>query len=295
MSILPKATNPRAITLAVIAIFCFTCMDVFVKAVSPITGVMPALWARYTVQMLLVVIVVAPRLRSVARSHYPKLQITRSILLMMATFFYFLALGRIGLAEAAAVMSLNPMLITMGGAIFLGEALGQRRVAAIVVALLGALIVIRPGTDVFSPVALLPLCSAICFASYTLITRRIGPDEDVWTSLFYTGLVGSLILSLIVPFYWQPLSLKAVGLMGLIGLFGTIGQLLLIRALSMAEAGLLAPFNYSGLVFSIGFGLILFAEVPDVWTFLGALVIAGAGLYVWHRETRIARAPKSAR
>ena len=131
-------------------------MDVCVKFISPITGAMPALWARYTVQMLLVLILVAPRLRSVVRSHYPKLQITRSILLMMATFFYFLALGRIGLAEAAAVMSLNPMLITMGGAIFLGEALGQRRIAAIVVAMIGAFIIIRPGTDVFSPVALLP-------------------------------------------------------------------------------------------------------------------------------------------
>lgn len=291
----PSASaNPRAITLAVLAIFCFTCMDVCVKFISPITGAMPALWARYTVQMLLVLILVAPRLRSVVRSHYPKLQITRSILLMMATFFYFLALGRIGLAEAAAVMSLNPMLITMGGAIFLGEALGQRRIAAIVVAMIGAFIIIRPGTDVFSPVALLPLCAATCFAAYTLITRRIGPDENVWTSLFYTGLVGTGILSLIVPFYWQPLTLKAVALMGLIGLFGATGQMLLIRALSMAEAGLLAPFNYSGLVFSILFGLFLFAEVPDAWTVFGALVIVGAGLYVWHRETRVTRKAKTA-
>jgi drug/metabolite transporter (DMT)-like permease len=293
MSSAPANANARAITFAVLAIFCFTCMDVGVKAVSPITGVMPALWARYAVQMLLVLVLVAPRLRTVARSQYPKLQIARSILLMTATFFYFSALGLIDLADAAAVMSLNPMLITMGGAIFLGEALGQRRIAAIVVAMIGALIVIRPGSDVFSLAALLPFCAAMCFAAYTLITRRIGPGEDVWTSLFYTGLVGSLILSLIVPFYWQPLTLKAVGLMGLIGLFGATGQLLLIRALSMAEAGLLAPFNYTGLVFSIGFGLLIFAEVPDIWTVLGALVIAGAGIYVWHRETRVKNAAKA--
>lgn len=292
MTATPAPVNSRAITLAVLAIFCFSCMDVCVKAISPITGVMPALWARYTVQMLLVLILVAPRLRSVVRSRYPKLQVTRSLLLMMATFFFFMALGRIGLAEATAVMSLNPMLITIGGAIFLGEALGQRRVAAIVVAMIGALIVIRPGSDVFTPVALLPLCAATCFATYTLITRRIGPDEDVWTSLFYTGLVGTLILSLIVAFYWQPLTLKAVGLMGLIGLFGATGQMLLIRALSMAEASLLAPFNYSGLVFSISFGLIIFAEVPDIWTIVGVLVIVGAGLYVWHRETRVAKAAR---
>ncbi|WP_299614092.1 DMT family transporter [uncultured Tateyamaria sp.] len=276
----------RAILLAVAAIFCFGLMDVTVKAVSPITGTLPALWARYAGQMLIVLVLVAPRLKSVAHSKYPKLQIARSILLMLATFFFFQALGRIGLAEATAVMSLNPVLITLGGALFLGEALGPRRIGAILVALCGAMIVIQPGTDVFQPAALLPLIAAFCFASYTLITRRVGPDEDVWTSLFYTGLVGSVILSGVVPFYMPPLSVQAIVLLALIGLFGTIGQLMLIRALSQAEAGLLAPFNYTGLVFAVLWGLVLFDERPDTATLIGALVIAGAGIYVWHRETR---------
>lgn len=281
--------NSRAIAFAIAAIFCFSCMDVCVKYISPITGTLPALWARYTVQMMIVLILVAPRLRTVVRTRYPKLQITRSLLLMSATFFFFMALGRIGLAEATAVMSINPMLITIGGALFLGEALGQRRITAIVIALIGALIVIRPGSDVFSPLALLPLGSATCFTAYTLITRRIGSDEDVWTSLFYTGLVGTIVLSAVVPFYWQPLPPKAIIIMLMIGAFGATGQMLLIRALTMAEAGLVAPFNYCGLVFSIGFGLILFAEVPDLWTIVGALVIVGAGIYVWHREMRVAK------
>ena len=96
----------------------------------------------YIHQMLIVLILVAPQLRSVAHSQYPKLQIARSLLLMLATFFFFMALGRVGLAQATAVMSLNPVLITLGGALFLGEALGPRRIGAILVALVGALIVI---------------------------------------------------------------------------------------------------------------------------------------------------------
>jgi len=272
--------------LTLAAIFCFGLMDVSVKAVSPMTGTIPALWARYAGQMLIVVILVAPRLRQVARSQYPKLQITRSILLMLATLFFFLALGRIGLAEATAVMAMNPLLITLGGALFLGEALGPRRIFAILVALVGALIVIRPGSEVFQPASLLPLIAAFCFASYTLITRRLGPTEDVWTSLFYTGLVGSVILTCIVPFHMPPLSGSSVVLLIIIGAVGTVGQLMLIRALSIAEAGLLAPFNYTGLVFAVLWGLVLFGEVPDAMTLLGALVIAGAGIYVWHRETR---------
>lgn len=184
--VLPQIKPPpaRAIGLAVAAILCFGLMDVAVKAVSPMTGTIPALWARYAGQMVIVVILIAPRLRKVVRSQYPKLQITRSVLLMTATFFFFLALGQIGLAEATAVMMMNPLLITFGGALFLGEALGPRRIFAILLALAGALIVIRPGTEVFQPASLLPLIAAFCFASYTLITRRLGPDEDVWTSLF---------------------------------------------------------------------------------------------------------------
>jgi drug/metabolite transporter (DMT)-like permease len=284
---IPASPPPtRALLLTLAAIFCFGLMDVSVKAVSPMTGTIPALWARYAGQMLIVVILVAPRLRQVARSQYPKLQITRSILLMLATLFFFLALGRIGLAEATAVMAMNPLLITLGGALFLGEALGPRRIFAILVALVGALIVIRPGSEVFQPASLLPLIAAFCFASYTLMTRRLGPTEDVWTSLFYTGLVGSVILTCIVPFHIPPLSGSSVVLLIIIGAVGTVGQLMLIRALSIAEAGLLAPFNYTGLVFAVLWGLVLFAEVPDAMTLLGALVIAGAGIYVWHRETR---------
>jgi len=282
----PRSPQSRAILLTIAAILCFGFMDVAVKAVSPMTGTLPALWARYAGQMVIVVILVAPRLRRVAQSQYPKLQITRSILLMLATFFFFMALGRIGLAEATAVMSMNPLLITLGGALFLGEALGPRRIFAIVVALIGALIVIRPGSDVFQLASLLPLVAAFCFAGYTLITRRLGPDEDVWTSLFYTGLVGSVILTALMSFNWTPLTGQSIALMCVIGAVGTAGQLMLIRALSMAEAGLLAPFNYTGLVFAVLWGLVLFGERPDTLTLIGALVIAGAGIYVWHRETR---------
>ncbi|WP_299149496.1 DMT family transporter [uncultured Tateyamaria sp.] len=280
-------TSPaRAILLMLGAIFCFGLMDVAVKAASPSTGVMTALWARYGGQFLIVLIIVAPRLRQVATTAHPKLQIARSVLLILATLFFFLALGRIGLAQATAVMALNPVLITLGGALFLNEALGVRRIGAIVTALIGALIIIRPGADVFQSAALLPLVAATCFAGHALVTRQLGQAEGVWTSMFYTGLIGAAVLSTIAPFSLVPLAPTAIVLLIAIGVLGTIGQLLLVRALSLAEAGLLAPFNYSGLIFAIIWGLVLFGERPDGATLFGALVIAGAGIYVWHRETQ---------
>ncbi|WP_205389202.1 Pseudopaline exporter CntI (plasmid) [Pseudoseohaeicola sp. NH-UV-7] len=279
------AGNGRAIAYMILAILCFSMMDATVKALSPIVGTVPALWARYAGQMALVLVLIAPRFRSVMRTKYLKLQFFRSVLLMGATGCFFLGLAHIGLTEASAIMNVNPVLVTLGAALFLGEKLGMRRVFGILAAMVGALIVIRPGSDVFSPYALLPLGAALCYSSYALLTRLVGRDEDVWTSLFYTGLVGTLILSIAVPFAWQPPGAKGWLLMGMIAAFGTAGQMSLIRALTAGEAGMLAPYAYLGLVFAAFWGLLFFAEVPDFWTVVGALVIAAAGLYVWQRET----------
>lgn len=275
----------RAILLMICAIFCFSIMDVSVKMLAPSVGVLPALWARYAGQMLLVFILVLPRIKSVVRTRYPALQFLRSILLMSATAFFFSSLSLMPLTSAAALMSINPVFITLGAALFLGETLGLRRITGIAVALVGAMIVIRPGSDVFSLTALLPLAAAACYSGYALLTRRVGADEDVWTSLFYTGLVGTIFLSVAVPFQWQSPDIPGLMLMILIALAGTLGQLALIRAFSQGEAAMLAPYSYSGLAFAAFWGFIFFVEIPDFWTIFGSLVIVGAGLYVWYRET----------
>jgi len=283
----PARFSPKssAIILMVAAIFSFSLMDVGVKSLAADIGVLPSLWARYAGQMLIVLILIAPRLKRVARTRYPKTQFLRSLLMMTATAFFFTGLSKIPLTDAAALMLTNPLIVTLGAAAFLGEKLGPRRILGIFVAMCGAMIVIRPGSDVFSPAAFYPLTAAVCYSGYVLLTRRVGSDEDVWTSLFYTGLVGTILLSLAVPFAWQPLSFSNVVVMFLIAGCGTIGQLFLIRAFTLGEAAMLAPFSYAGLIFAAFWGIVLFSEIPDIWTVAGALVIAGAGLYVWHRET----------
>ncbi|MBE1282462.1 MAG: EamA family transporter [Rhodobacteraceae bacterium] len=269
----------------VAAIFCFTLMDAGVKALAPRIGVLPTLWARYAGQMIVVLIWFLPHLRQVTRTQYPRLQLLRSILLMCATGFFFLGLSLIPITEASALMAVNPVLITLGAGLFLREHLGPRRLIGIAIALCGALIVIRPGSDVFAPAALAPLAAAVCYSGYALLTRKVGPDEDPRTSLFYTGLVGTLVLSSAVPFAWQTPDAISLLLIAEVALAGTIGQMCLIRAFSQGEAAMLAPYSYSGLVFATIWGALFFTEFPDIWTICGALVITGSGLYVWHRET----------
>ncbi|MEX0318452.1 MAG: DMT family transporter [Ruegeria sp.] len=277
----------RPILFMILAILSFSLMDASVKALAPRIGVMSALWVRYAGQMALVLVLVLPRLHQVIRTRYPVLQLLRSLLLMGATGFFFTGLTRIPLTDATALMSLNPVLITLGAGLLLGEALGPRRLIGIAIAVLGALLIIRPGSGVFQPAALYPLGAAICYSGYALLTRRVGPDEDPWTSLFYTGLVGTLLLSLIAPAQWQTPDVAGWGLIALVAGFGTLAQMLLIRAFSLGEAAMLAPYAYCGLAFAALWSALFFNEYPDIWTISGALVIAGAGLYVWHRETQI--------
>jgi len=280
------AQRGRAILLMIAAMLCFSLMDASVKGIAPRTGVLPALWVRYSGQMALVLLLVAPRLKQVARTSFPGLQIARSVLLMGATAFFFTALSLIPISDAAALLAINPVLVTLGAALFLGESLGPRRIGGIVVALIGTLIVIRPGSGLISFESIFALGGAVCYASYVLLTRKVGSAESPWTSLFYTGLVGTVILSILVPFAWVTPDRTALMLMGGCILAGTTGQMLLIRAFSIGEAAMLAPFAYCGVMFSTVWGVSFYSEWPGLHTVLGALVIIGAGIYVWYRETR---------
>jgi len=161
--------------------------------------------------------------------------------------------------------------------------------AGVALVLAGALILIRPGPGVFSWAALLPVGAAVCYAAYAITTRKVGPDEPVLTALFHTGLLGTAITSVLMVWGWQPVAgWHWLGLAGL-GVLGAGGQFCMIKAYSLAEASVIAPFGYIGLLFATLWGYGLFGEVPDLWTGDGALVILGAGLYVWHRETQAAK------
>ena len=273
-----------SVMLMIGAMFIFTLMDAVAKLLTHEIGVWPTLWVRYFGQAVLVVIIVLPRIKQVVKTSFPVLQLTRSVFLMCATMCFFWGISNIGLAEATAIMDVSPVLITLGAVLFLGERIGIRRVFGIFGALIGALIVIRPGTDVFTIYALFPLGAAICYSGYNLITRFVGAREDPWTSLFYTALFGATVLSAIVPFYWQPLSSFIITLMFVLSVLATLAQWLLIKALSIGEASLLAPIGYIALIFATLWGFLLFGDLPDHWTVAGAGVIVASGFYVWYRE-----------
>ena len=272
------------ILLMIGAIFCFASMDATAKYLMKEIGPAQTIWARYTVQAILVTVLILPKINIYGKTKYPKLQFLRSVALMMATTLFFFAFSKLGLAEASAIFNISPVLITLGAFLFLREQIGPRRVIGIVVSLLGALIIIRPGSGVFTVYALLPLGAAIFYSTYSLATRFVGTDESTWTSLFYSAIFGAICYSIYIVFHWNPMSSNALLLTIIIGLFGTAGHICLIRALTLGEASLVAPFIYTNLLFTTIWGLVLFGNFPDFWTICGALIIVAAGVYVWARD-----------
>ena len=281
-----KATS-LPILLMIGAVFCFASMDATAKYLMKEIGPAQTIWARYTVQAVIVTVLILPKINVYGRTNYPKLQFLRSVALMMATTLFFFAFFRLGLAEASAIFNISPVLITLGAFLFLREQIGPRRLIGITVSLLGALIIIRPGTGVFSIYALLPLGAAIFYSTYSLATRFVGTDESPWTSLFYSAIFGAICYSIYIAFYWNPMSNNAILLTIIIGLFGTAGHICLIRALTLGEASLVAPFIYTNLLFTTTWGFVLFGNLPDFWTIVGALIIVVAGIYVWARDRAV--------
>ncbi|MDT8856069.1 DMT family transporter [Paracoccaceae bacterium Fryx2] len=284
-----RSPASRGILLMLAAVALFTAMDALAKGLVADYPTLQVVWARYTGQTVIVALVLGRRLPALLRTRYPGLQAFRSACQFGATALFFFSLGFIGLAEATALVDINPVLITLGAALFLGEKLGPRRIFGVVAALVGALIVIRPGLGVFTPAALLPLGCAVCYAGYAIATRHVGRDESAWTSLVYAALLGTVVTSLAMPAIWEPVAARHLPAFLALGLLGAAAQFCLIRAFTLAEASAVAPFGYVGLIFATFWGIVLFDEYPDLWTIVGALVIVAAGLYVWHRETRASR------
>jgi len=279
---LPPET--RAILAVLFAFLTFSMMDTIAKHLLGTLHPVQVVWARYASQTVFIVILLAPRLRVLARTASPGLQLLRSGLLFAATLLFFTALSLMEFAEAVALLQTAPLIITVLAALVLGEAVRIRRWSGVCIGLIGALIIIRPGLGVFQPAALLALGAAACMASYQVATRMLSSADSIWTTLLYTAGVGTLIASAAVPFYWTPPSLTEVALMAVIGVIAGFGHLSLVYGLSQAPASMLAPFNYTALVWAMLFGFVFFAEWPDPMTLTGAAIIVGAGLYVWHRE-----------
>ena len=262
----------------------FVSLDTVAKYMSQSYPVPQVLWARYFFHVALLAAILGPRIPSVVRTNRLGLQLVRSVLLLGATGCFFSAISLMPLASASAIMFVAPILVTALSMPLLGERVGPHRWASVVVGFLGALVIIRPGTEAMDPAALLALGGATCYALYQITTRQLTGVDPPMTTLAYSASVGALLSTAFVPVVWvTPAWLDWIGFVAL-GVFGGVGHFTLIKAFQNAPAATVTPFGYSSLIWATLFGFAVFGDLPDGWTVLGALIIAASGLYIVHRE-----------
>ncbi len=276
----------RGIALLIGATLCLATSDSLAKYLSATLPSIEIAWIRFVVFVLLLAPVAFAGDRAPLRSHKPVLQVLRALALVVSSLLFITALRYLPIAEASATSFVAPLFVTALSIVVLGEVVGLHRWAATLVGLCGVLIVVRPGTAAFDPASILPVASAFAWAITLVMTRMISGADRIITTMAYSAVVGVLALSALVPFVWVTPSWRDLLLGVGVGVASSAGHWLVVLAFRHADASVLAPFSYVQLVWVTVIGFVVFAELPDLWTFIGAAFIIGSGLYTAHRERR---------
>ncbi len=286
----------RGIMFMCLAIVLMPVMNATAKALTVDYPLAQVVWARFTGHLVAMTLFFWPvrgwRLFQTAR---PATQFARSTIMFVSNWVYIAALSTVALATASAIMFTSPLLVTALSVPLLGERVGIRRWTAVFIGFAGALVIIRPGMgssgfDGNSIGFMLLMASATLFAIYQILTRRLSDRDTAETNIVYTGLVGAVLMSCFAPaFFVWPSDTIDWGLFCIFGVLGGFTQYFVAKALEQAPASIVSPYLYGELLFAALVGFIVFGDFPDLWTWVGATVIAASGIYIAYREGVLGR------
>jgi len=280
------------IGLVILAVACFATLDTATKYSTLGVPILMGVWFRYAFQAVATTLVLLP-LRGTALLHtkHPRYQALRGALLLASSIFAFLSLRYMPLAEFTSIVLIAPLVITLLAATTLKEHVSPLRWTLVAGGFIGTLVILRPGGGAFSWAVLLPLGLVLSNAWFQVLTSKLAQTENPLTMHFYTGWVGTLIVSLVVPFVWTSLpSWEWWALLCLMGFMGTVGHFMLILAYQRAPASTLTPYLYAQIAFAMLGGWIVFSHVPDRFSLIGMAMIAvcgAAGAWLTVRERRV--------
>jgi drug/metabolite transporter (DMT)-like permease len=286
----PPDNLGRAVFYMVLAALLLPAINACAKHLSGYS-VLQIGWARYAGHFVFMLIVFAPANGlAMLRSSALPLQLVRSGLHCASALLMFSALAMVALTTATAINFSAPLIVTALAPLMLGERIGWHRMAAVCVGFAGALIVVRPGyTDTGLATALL-LINAVISALIQILSRKLAGRDRAITSNTYMVVIGFAVLTLPLPFVWRtPLLAIDIFTFVAMGIFGGLGHYFLVSAFEQAPATFVSPFNYLQLIGAGVLGYVIFGQLPDIWTWVGAAIIAGSGIFVLLRERRAAR------
>ena len=215
-----------------------------------------------------------------------KIQITRCILSVCESCFFVLSFRHLALADAHTIGSLAPVFVLIFSYFLLKEKINIATWLAIGTSFVGVVLIMRPGLTIFNPYLIIPLFAAFFYSLFQIATRLNATYDDNETMLFYNGLIGSIITFVLSIFYWQPLHASSFIFFIFLGIFFCTGLFLQIKALSITPASILAPYQYTIILWGIFFGLVVYNEVPDIFTITGAIIIVVSGIFIFRFSYR---------
>ena len=275
-----KSTESLGMLFAVIAYFSFSLLDAVQKTAIIYHSVFQLLFIKYCFVLFLSLIESQRKKNySFYKSGNIKIQILRSVLSIIESGCFILSFRYLTLADAHSIASLTPVLVVALSAIILREHVSLKTWIAIFVGFVGVLIIMRPGLSLFDPKSLIPLAGAFFLSIYQIVTRKASEKDPNETSLFYTSIVGIILMAIIGYNFWQPLMENSFIYFIAIGFFFSLGLYFQIIALSMARAGIIQPFHYTLIFWAIILGYIFYDDFPDIPTIIGGLVITVSGVY----------------
>ena len=278
-------TETIGIIFAILAYLSFSLLDTIQKTLIIYYSVFQLLFIKYCFTLCLSFI------ESRRKKNYKfyltnnfKLQILRSFLSILESACFVLAFRYLSLADAHSIGGLTPIIVVIFSFIFLREKITPKIWLAIFMGFIGVLVIMRPGLSIFDPKSLIPLSAALFLGLYQVVTRKASEYDQNETSLFYTAITGILIMGSISFFYWIPINLSFILLFMGVGVFYSLGLYLQIIALSKARASMVQPFHYTLIFWAIIFGFIFYNDVPDLFTIIGATIIASSGIYIFVKK-----------
>ena len=270
------------IIFAIFAYLCFSLLDVIQKTLIIYYSVFQILFLKYFFTFFLSFFE-SKRKKNIKfyQTNNLKLQLLRSLLSLLESGFFILAFRYLSLADAHSIGALTPIVVVIFSFIFLKEKISPKIWIVIFIGFFGVLVVMRPGLSVFDPMSLIPLAAAFFLSLYQIVTRKVSEYDKNETSLFYSGITGITLMGFVSLFFWENITINFFPLFIGVGIFYSFGFYFQIIALSKARASLIQPFHYTLIFWAIIFGYFFYGDIPDVFTVIGALIIAISGIYIF--------------
>ena len=286
--------SPAAIAMIVGSAACFTAIDAGVKYLAARYSLPLLVWARWGVPVILMAVLLGPKMGwGLLRTANPKLHFVRGAALMLSSLCFFAALKFLPLAEATGINYSTPILVTLMAGSLLHEPITRPRWLFVGAGFVGTLLILRPGGATLQTASFLALGAAAMNATFQILTRKLA-REDLLVLIFYPSLVGTVLMSFIVPFFERDTSFATADILlfVVIGVLGAIGHFLFVQAFQRAPASTIAPFTYMQLVWSALAGWLVFDAFPDRWAVAGMTLIAVSGIVLTlYERSRARRAP----